>query len=260
MSTETATAGAPTPSIAQQQREQRPFFDESRMQPPTYKYVCWVDVMGSQSIMLRSLSIASNFLMKLHVAALIESARARSRGFPVELYPVIDGVYVCSQSQNTLLRFLNGVHRRLAITFTLEGNPFHKFMIRSGLAYGPVVRGRDALECADILGRNPDHSKQILLGSPLTQAYLIERKAPPFGVALHESVRTFSPFGETVMFGTYWKWWKSHCQAGDDTLALELADSLKKHYDWCLKHTVALSYEKVDIDKHKLLAEEYFSD
>ena len=45
------------------------FFDKSKVSP-TNEYICWIDVMGSQSIMLRSLKIASNFVMKLHIAAL----------------------------------------------------------------------------------------------------------------------------------------------------------------------------------------------
>lgn len=241
--------------IVEDRRNERPFFDESRMSPSTNEYVCWVDVMGSQSIMLRSLSIASNFLMKLQIAAL----RA-SEAFPVELYPVIDGIYVCSHSQSPLLNFVNRVYSGLALTFILETNPFHRFEIRSGLAYGPVVRGRGALECANELRNHPDHTKQILLGPTLTQAYQIEKQSAPFGVALHESARTFAPTGEAVMLGTYWKWWKSHYQAGDDLIATELFNSLKEHYAWCLKHSVALSYGKMDIERHQLLADEYFSD
>lgn len=243
------------PTRAESRRNERPYFDESRMQSPTNEYVCWTDVMGSQSIMLRSLRIASNFVMKLHVAAL----RA-SEAFPVDLYPVIDGVYVCSDSQSTLLRFLNTVYSGLAVTFILETNPLHRFQIRSGLAYGPIVRGREALNCADELRKHEGHTNQILLGPTMTQAYQIERQSAPFGVALHESARTFAPAGEEVMSGTYWKWWKSHCKAGDNLLALELFNSLKTHYEWCLKHTVALSYQKADIERHMLLADEYFSD
>jgi hypothetical protein len=241
--------------MAEYRRDERPYFDELRMSLPTDEYVCWIDVMGSQSIMLRSLSIASNFLMKLHVAAI----RA-SEAFPVELYPVIDGVYVCSPSQNPLLHFVNRVCSSLAATFILETNPFHKFQIRSGLAYGPVIKGIGALECANELRNHPDHTRRILLGPTLTQAYQIERQSAPFGVAIHESARTFAPTGELPMSGTYWKWWKSHCRTGDDTLASELFNSLEAHYKWCLKHTVALSYDKVDIERHRLLSEEYFSD
>jgi hypothetical protein len=194
--------------------------------------------------------------MKLHVAAL----RA-SQDFPaVDLYPVIDGVYVCSQSQSPLLNFVNRVNSSLAVTFILETNPIHRFEIRSGLAYGPIVKGRGALECADELHDNPEHTNKILLGSPLTQAYRIEKKSAPFGVALDESARNFAPTGESPLSGNYWQWWKSHCRTGDDTLASELSESLQAHYRWCLDHTVLLSYDKSDIERHQLLAKEYFSD
>lgn len=103
------------PSIAETRKNERSYFDESKMAPPTIMYVCWIDVMGSESIMLRSLSIASNFLMKLHVAAL----RA-SQAFPVELYPIIDGVYACSDSQSTILRFVNRLTQDLQLRSYLK--------------------------------------------------------------------------------------------------------------------------------------------
>jgi len=257
MTTEVAPTNAEqhTPT-AEARRDERPYFDHPQMSAPTYEYVCWIDVMGSQSLMLRSLNIASICLMKLHVAAL----RA-SQNFPaVELYPVIDGVYVCSPSQSPLLNFVNRVNSSLAVTFILETNPIHRFEIRSGLAYGPIVKGKGALECADELHDNPEHTSKILLGGPLTQAYQIERQSAPFGVALHESARAFAPTGDLPMSGTYWQWWKSHCRTGDNTLASELSNSLQAHYEYCLKHTVLLSYDKLDIERHKLLAEEYFSE
>lgn len=243
--------------IAELRRNECPFFDERRMLPTTNEYVCWIDVMGSQSIMLRSLRISSNFLMKLHVAALNASETPTCT---VGLYPIIDGIYVCSPSQSHILNFLKRVYSALAVTFILETDPFHRFQIRSGLAYGPVVKGEGTLNCANELRDNPDHTRRILLGPPLTQAYQIEKQSAPFGVALHESVRTFAPPRGVVMFGTYWKWWKLHLQPDDDTLASELFISLKSHYEWCLRHTVALSYDKVDIERHKLLVEEYFTD
>jgi hypothetical protein len=242
------------PPVIMERKNEPPFFDESKLLPPTNEYVCWLDVMGSQSIMLRSLGIASNFVMKLHSAAIL----AREV-YPIELYPVIDGVYVCSDSQSHILNFVNRVYSALALTFILETNSFHRFVIRGGLAYGPIIRGKEALACADILSGHEDYAKRILLGMPLAQAYQTERQASPFGLALHESVRAFAPSGQSVMFGTYWKWWLSHYQAGDDIIASELFKSLKGHYAWCLKHTISLSYGKEDIDKHRALAEEYFS-
>jgi hypothetical protein len=253
MSSEVVDRGTVS-SIIEQRKHERPYFNESLMLSPTNEYVCWVDVMGSQSVMLRSLSIASNFLMKLHVSAL----RA-SRQFSVYLYPVIDGIYVCSQTKVPLLNFVNRVYSALAQDFIHQKDPLHRFVIRSGLAFGPVARGTGALQCSYDLSYNRNYAKQILFGPPLTQAYQVEKQSAPFGVALHESTRSFAPNGE-VLSGTYWKWWKLYNQNGDDLIASLLFKSLKAHYDWCLKHTVALSYEKADIERHRALAEEYFSD
>ena len=257
MSSESVQVGTEQklPNVIIDRKNERPFFDESKLLPPIDQYVCWLDVMGSQSVMLRSLGITSNFVMKLHIAAI----RA-SEVYPVELYPVIDGVYICSQSQGHLLNFVNRVYSALALTFILETNSFYRFVIRGGFAYGPVVRGKEVLGCADELRGHEDYAKRILLGMPLTQAYQTERQAAPFGLALHESVRAFAPSGDSVMFGTYWKWWTSHYQAGDDIITSQLFRFLKEHYAWCLKHTISLAYGKDDIERHRILAEEYFSD
>jgi hypothetical protein len=238
-------------SIAEQRKNEQPLFAREKMLPAIHKYVCWVDVMGSQSVMLRSLNMSAHFLMKLHLASL------HAHDPSIELYPVIDGIYACSASQKSILNFLNKVNSALAITFILEPACIHKFMIRSGLAYGPVITGKETLACAEELQANSKHSDQVFFGAPLTQAFQIEKKAAPFGVALHESVRSFAPNDETPMSGTYWKWWK---RPQEDALALELFDSLKKYYIWCLAHTAMLSYEKVDIERHVELAKEYFSD
>jgi hypothetical protein len=53
-----------------------------------YQYVCWVDVMGSESTMLRQLSLATNFVMKLHVTAL----EVLGTTVGVMLYPVMGGM------------------------------------------------------------------------------------------------------------------------------------------------------------------------
>lgn len=73
------------------------------MGPPSVEYVCWIDVMGSRSIMLRSASIAANFVMKLHVAAL--HAKEAVAYPDLELYPMIDGVYACAPAQGPMLAY-----------------------------------------------------------------------------------------------------------------------------------------------------------
>lgn len=233
------------------------FFDVSQMLPATPMYVCWIDVMGSQSAMLRSLPMAANFLMKLHIAALTAYEK-----YDIDIYPVIDGVYLCSQSQMKILGFINKVYSMVANAFSNEDNPLHRFLIRSGIAFGPVVTGTQTRQCADELKDHDDYTKRIFLGPALTQAYQIEKKTAPFGVGLHETmrsnpIRTTTLNIGTTMAGTHWKWWRHPIE---DSLTSDFLNSLETHYNWCLKHTVTLSYEKADIERHKALAEEYFSD
>lgn len=235
-------------SIAEIRKGERPYFNNRRLLDftPPEEYVCWIDIMGSAKIMLRSLNVASICLMKLHVAAI--DAREL---YPVELYPMIDGIYVCSPSKITILRFINKVISSLAINFILEKKPYHKFEIRSGLAFGPIIKGKETLECADQLKKNEDHAKRVLIGPPLTHAFEMEKQSPPFGVALHESA--------PVTAGKYWKWWKAYCPRDNNLLAPLLFESLKTHYEWCKIHSEELSYEGNAIDRHQSLAESYFS-
>ena len=196
MGVNTATSKAIAPSIATQRSSERLLFDARRMSSPINKYVCWIDVMGSQSAMLRSIGVASNFIMKLHSAAF-----HASQTFQVELYPIIDGLYICSQSQSQILNFTNRVIQEQQQRSSLEAKPLHKFLIRSGLAYGPVIDGSQILECAEDLRINHEQTKKIMLGSPLTQAYQTEKQSAPFGVALHESVRVFFAYRR---YGSVW--------------------------------------------------------
>jgi len=239
--------------IAEQRKHELLLFYPYNMSHATNQYVCWIDVMGSQEIMLRSIYVASNFLTKLHIAALRVAGQ-----FSVELYPVIDGLYVCSPSQLQILSFINRIHSILAVNFILENNQKFKFKVRSGLAYGPVVMGKQVLGCAKELRNHPLHIKSILLGSALTHAYQVEREASPFGVALHESAT--AAMGEISLSGKHLKWWQVFARPNDLLLACELFYSLKEHYAWCSMNSFSLRYAKQDIDKHEALVDEYFAD
>lgn len=229
------------------------FFDASKLSPAP-EYVCWIDVMGSESIMLRSLKTASNFVMKLHIAALTVCERIN-----VDVFPVIDGMYVCSPSQKPILDFIDYVYSMLADTFINEPEQYKTFVIRGGLAYGPIVKGSQTLVCNEKLRNCPEYTKRVLIGGALTQAFRIEEKSSPFGLAIHESVRTFAPAGSNVLSMTFWKWWISNKVDGQ-MKAFQVYECLKKYFDWCSKHTVELSYSQEQIKKHQALANEYFSE
>ncbi len=220
-------------------KKESPFFDESKMSALSNTYVCWLDVMGSESIMRRSVRIAANFVMKLHVAALEENHL-----YPdVEIIPVIDGMYLCSARQEPILTLVKRVLTRLAILFVHETDPLERFMVRGGLAFGPVCKGTGVSDCAPVLASNPDYCAGILLGIPVIQAYFDERQASPFGVHIHESARSFSPPGEKVLPQTHWKWWRgSHPTKFDKTLASCLKEALNQHYEWCMGHSTTIIY------------------
>src|SRR6202790_5750681 len=72
------------------------------------EYVAWVDVMGTQVSMSRSISATANFIFKLHIAAL----KAQIAG--MRIYPVMDGFYASTPEKNKMLAFLRGVFRSVA--------------------------------------------------------------------------------------------------------------------------------------------------
>jgi hypothetical protein len=231
------------------------FFDASGL-VPTNEYIGWIDVMGSESIMLRSLRIASNFVMKLHIAAL----RASKIINVVELYPVIDGIYLCSSSQKPILQFIDFVYSTLADVFIDETDNFQRFLVRGGLAYGPVMKGSSALNCCDELKSNNAYTKQVLIGPPLTQAFKIEEQSSPFGMAVHESVRSFAPKDERVLSLTHYKWWKYATRSNDSSRAEKVSKILLTYFEWCSKHSLELGYKKESIARHKEIAIEYFDE
>ena len=80
-------------------------------QSPTPEYVAWVDVMGIQSSMSRSLNVSGNFIFKLHIAAL------QSTHTNVSLYPIMDGLYATSATQQDMLTFLRELFSSIADEF-----------------------------------------------------------------------------------------------------------------------------------------------
>jgi hypothetical protein len=112
-----------------------PYFNAQVLPTPTNEYVAWIDVMGVQSAMSRSLDITANFVFKLHVAAL----QAPHAG--VSLYPVMDGLYISSPSQQAVLDFLRSMFSNIAEVFVAETENLHRFIVPGAVAFGPVIHG-----------------------------------------------------------------------------------------------------------------------
>jgi len=105
----------------------RTYFNAAALPEPQNTYVCWIDVMGTQAIMARSVSMSANFICKLHQAILMaDAAEAKNLTF----YPMMDGAYVTVEDKAALECFLRDVFFRLAKTFISENKQQHRFIQR----------------------------------------------------------------------------------------------------------------------------------
>jgi len=233
-------------------RFKKPYVDDKKIKEPAVNsYVLWLDMMGTQSNMLRSSKASTIFIMKLHVSALEAKQKYKS----IEIYPVIDGIYVCSTNQGEIRGFVKDVLSRLAFAFIHEEKYIHKYMVRGCLTYGPIVKGSKLCDCSSILNKNDTYCNSIILGIPLSQAYREEKKASPFGIYLGESARAFAPGQSNSFVGTCLKWWDD----ADEDLVEALKAELDNYLDWCKNHLGNLEYPKDSWETHKRLSDEYFS-
>lgn len=231
----------------------RPFFDGRNLpKNPVPEYVAWVDVMGTQARMSRSLEQTANFVFKLHVAA-IDAINAATDG-GLSVYPVMDGLYASSTAQRIMLNFLRGMFKSLAEEFCATRQELYRFIVRGGLAFGPTVHGRSIPETASRQLASKDwYRNSILLGMPMVQAHLCESKAPPFGIFVHESARALAPVNETPLHELWWRW-AEH----EDSLWTQVGTALDKHLEWCEKRALPLEYSEDRIKAHRGMAKQYF--
>ena len=239
------------------------YFNAKHLPDPRNEYVAWVDIMGTSISMSRSLRKSANFVFKLHEAAL-EASKQEASKQDVILYPVMDGFYASSPNQKSMLTFLGNVFQRVAQEFNGENNPEHLFIIKGAVAFGPVVHGRRIpREASWIMDDNVPYRDNVLLGLPMVQAHTTEKCAPPFGIFVHESARTFSPDGESLPY-IWWKWgrWKGskNVETWDELRKTwdKLREKLESYYEWCTSCSEGIGYDSARISAHRKLARQYF--
>lgn len=220
-------------------------FNASLLPDPQSEYVCWIDVMGTQSIMARSIKVTANFVYKLHATAV--SCTETN----VKLYPIMDGLYVSSPSKQSITNFIKYVFKTLADNFKNE-NVEHRFLIKGAMAYGPVIHGENVPDDAcPILSQNQNYRGSLLLGLPMVNAYKSECMAPPFGIYIHESARIFSP-PRTNPFHHVWLHWFSERERSG------YLEAVLEYFQWCNTRPNSIQYKADRIEVHKAQAEEYF--
>lgn len=193
---------------AQRQRE-RFRFDASKIEAADNTYVAWIDLMGAGHMMSVSMEKSANSLVRLHMAV-DQAVSAASEA--VEVLPINDGVFIIAPSQTTVKRLVRAVMTDLACLFISTPDAQNKFLVRGAIAYGPVYRG-DAIAAGLSLAKRQRHEKtlsRVAFGPAIIQAYQAEASAPPYGISVHESARSFAPEGAKPFRMTHWLWWTVH--------------------------------------------------
>ncbi|MNS15179.1 hypothetical protein D3C72_468100 [compost metagenome] len=186
----------------------------------------------------------------------IADSTART-GFEGKVLAINDGCYLASRSKFHLLTTLQHVMMSLSSLFIATPNPKHKFMVRGGIAFGPVYSKVELQACFSrkFLSKHQLFLDQVLFGPPIIQAYLSESAAVPFGIAVHESARAFAGPGETPFSLNHWFWWQKQDGIPNPpgtpplgNLATVLRIDLCDHLDWMAETNL---FNGLPIDKIK---------
>jgi len=214
---------------------------------PVDEYIAWVDVMGVQNAMRKSIKITANFVYKLHIA-LLENIRPS-----VSVYPVMDGAYFSSPDVFALFGVLENIFIDIASCFVKDANaPGFQFIIKGGISYGQLFHGRSLqASCSPVLAQYPNHRDAIVLGTPVVRANQVEKNAPPFGVAIDGDVLN-SP---NEIISPYGKWWPWFGISFDKKAFLE---HLESYYDFYSNNWQSQKYPADRIAVHRDMARKYF--
>jgi len=219
-------------------------FSSEKLGQANNQYVAWLDLMGAGHTMSVSVQKSANFIVRLHMAC---ERAAEATNFSGTRVPINDGVFIVSKHKAEIIAMVQEVMALMASVFVAKSAPQDRFLMRGGLAFGPVY-GADELTPG--VGSNRMKAKNgflsnVIFGPPIIQAYKVEVLAPPFGIAVHESARSFSEPGEAPFRLTHWFWWQHHKEvapslsASHGNLKEVLSIDLKEHFKW-MKATLLL--------------------
>ncbi|WP_133140254.1 hypothetical protein [Legionella genomosp. 1] len=222
------------------------YIPKNQLPDLTNEYVCWLDLMGTKSLMDRSPTTCTIKISQFHLCL------SSSKIDGIKLYPVMDGAFITTRSQNSLKSFLRTVFESMSNDFITEGeknNHLYQSIIRACIAYGPLGHGSNIQS-----DKIPvEYKNSLLFGLPMTQAYSSENKAPPFGIYVDKSARAFSSSGEKP-FSTRWHTWF------DTTYNPEkLIIEMNKFYDWAKEMSFCLPYDEDNISLHQKISQQYLN-
>lgn len=227
--------------------EKLPFCTPPRAQ---LRYVCWIDIMGMQSLLSRSITTAAIIISRFQKFLDMQSVKYNSDNkSDIFIHPIMDAAYITSTNGDTLIKFLEKIYRAVATNFINEGDYFQKFIIKSCIAYGLIGHG------ADIEDTEFTKKDTLIFGLPIIQAYKSEKKAPPFGIYIHQSARSLSDHS----FPRRWHLWFSDSDSKGTPLINNLRSSLTDYFERAKKLSFCLEYSDEKIEKHEQMAGQYLN-
>ncbi len=204
-------------------------------------------MMGTRNAMSQSLASSANHIGRIHTAIV----RAQNRD--LKIYPVLDGAYITAEKRAPMLEALNSIFRTCAEYFASQEDYERRFLIRGGLAFGPVIHGADiSKDCNRDLGENKQYRDNLLLGMPMVQSNRAEGSAPPFGIFIDESARAFSASNTKPLSGLFYKWWNNDLPTG-------FAARLEEHFRWASSNSFSIGYPVAKAKEHEEMARQYFN-
>ncbi|MDE5944366.1 MAG: hypothetical protein K2G93_02130 [Rikenella sp.] len=216
------------------------------------EYVCWLDIMGIATILVNSIDQAANFILKFQ--SQVERVRKQISLDAVRVYPTMDGVYITAEDQTQLRAILKPIYSGLCKEFVNEPDVLHQSIVRGAIAFGPVIHGEDIDDTA-CPALSQETKQKILLGMPVSHAYMSERLAPPFGIYIHESARAFGPIVDgqmVVLSGPYYYWY-----GAQDVQVLRV--KLDQYFEYYFLHPHYPQIDATKIKQYQLLISEYFT-
>jgi hypothetical protein len=244
------------------------YFDSKHLPSPRGEFIAWCDGMGTGQCLARSLHQAANSVFKLHSAFSIARRNLRA----VRCYPVMDGVYVTSPTRADMQEVLKSAFCELAREFINKPSIKHMHMMRAGLAFGPTLHGTDTGEAfygtyhgytttREMFKESDldDVRRHVVLSPAMILAYEAERSAPPFGIFVDDSAKSYPQLTEGTGGGfrsSLYQWWTGDEAARE--VAGKLYDQIEFYLNKSETHSVGVQYAKERIEKHRILATEYF--
>jgi len=105
----------------------------------------------------------------------------------------------------------------------------------------------------------PEYKNSILVGLPMIQSYINEKYAPPFGIYIHESARSFAPEGEDPFVHKWWQWFRAGQYGWTNKKTELLSEAMESYFKFASDNTINLDYPEEDINRHRNMFREYLS-